>query len=112
MSAEKMEEISPIFVTGAWRSGTTLISRILNNHPDLEVTYDTVHFLRFSHNKYNPITEVCNVERLIRDTSSRLNDRYQLELSVEETMKDLNGLYSYSSIYDAIMKNLFLKLEN
>jgi Sulfotransferase family len=109
MSICTSTDLSPVLITGAWRSGTTLISRIMNNHPDLDVTYDTVHFLRFSLNKYDPISDRKNVERLIKDTSKRLNERYNLELSVNDTLNALNKTYSYSSAYDSIMKNLFLK---
>ena len=91
MSSNKNTENAPIFITGVWRSGTTLISRIINNHPNLDITYDTVHFLRFSYNKYNPISDKKNVERLIQDTSKRLYDRYELELSVNDTLSAINA---------------------
>ena len=29
-------ELSPLFITGMWRSGTTLISRMINNHPEFD----------------------------------------------------------------------------
>ena len=109
MNSNKLIDDSPLLITGAWRSGTTLISRILNNHPDLDVTYDSVHFLRFSLNKYDPINDRANVEKLISDTSLRLADRYGFELSVQETLKNLDGDYSYKAIYSAIMKTFLLK---
>ena len=37
----------PILITGVYRSGTTYFSRILNAHPDLDVTYDSVNYFRF-----------------------------------------------------------------
>ena len=37
----------PVFITGTWRSGTTLISRIVNTFDNYQVTYDTLHFMRF-----------------------------------------------------------------
>lgn len=102
-------ELSPLFITGMWRSGTTLISRMINNHPEFDVTYDTVHFLRFSFNRYNPISDKKNVRALISDTKERLKKRYQLEFSVEEVLDDLSGTPNYASLYDSIMKNLLLK---
>ena len=50
-------DAAPIFITGVWRSGTTLISRIFNNHPELDITYDSVHFMRFSFNHYDQISD-------------------------------------------------------
>ena len=103
------KQISPLFITGLWRSGTTLISRIMNNHEDFHITYDTVHFMRFSYNHYDPIENIKNAKKLIVDTSNRLKERYQLELSPTDVMEALDGKYSYSNIYDEIMKNLFLQ---
>mgnify|MGYP005993463647 CR=1 FL=1 len=106
------KKIAPIFITGVWRSGTTLTSRILNNHPDLSITYDTVHFLRFSYNKYNPIKKRKNVKKLIFDVQKRLLDRYQIKISSSVIFKNIKGDYKYSKIYDSIMKNLLLKNTN
>lgn len=107
----KKKGIAPIFITGAWRSGTTLISRILNNHPDLEVTYDTVHFMRFSFNRYNPINNKKNVNKLIIDTSKRLYERYDLKINNKDVFEIINGNYNYKKIYDAIMQVLLFKKE-
>lgn len=100
---------APVFITGAWRSGTTLISRILDNHPDFDVTYDSVHYLRFAFGKYAPINDKDNVEKLVFDISERLQKRYGLRLSVGETLKCINKNYTHSVIYDSIMNNLLLK---
>ena len=100
---------SPLFITGLWRSGTTLISRIMNNHDDMAVTYDLVHFLRFSYNKYHPIELESSVLRLVEDVAERISDRYQIKLSVDEVMEDVGGNYDYSVIYNSIMSNLLLK---
>lgn len=100
--------ISPIFITGAWRSGTTLLSRIINSHSDIHITFDTVHFLRFSYKKYEPINDFKNVSSLIRDTASRLDSRYNIKLDVNTVTNELSESCSYASIYNSIMKSLFL----
>jgi len=38
---------NPIFITGCYRSGTTYISRVLDAHPNLNVTFDSVNYFRF-----------------------------------------------------------------
>ena len=101
---------APVFITGVWRSGTTLISRILDNHPDFDVTHDSVHYLRIAFGKYAPINDKDNVEKLVFDISERLQKRYGLRLSVDETLKSINKNYTHSVIYDSIMQNLLLKI--
>ena len=109
MSSREESKVSPLFITGTWRSGTTLLSRMFNNHPDIDVSYDTVHFLRFSFNKYNPISNADNAFQLIKNTSDRLKKRYQFDLEVREVLQSLEGQeLTYSSIYDAIMRSLYL----
>lgn len=101
----------PIFITGVYRSGTTLISAILNNHSELSVTYDSVHFMRFSYNKYNPIRKKQNYRRLVMDTHERLFKRFNMIFDPNEVFKEVNKLnpVDYSGIYDAIMRALLLK---
>jgi len=108
-STKNSNELDPLFITGHWRSGTTLISRMMNNHPDISVTYDLVHFLRFAYNRYNPINVESSAVHLVKDVSERINQRYQINLSVNNVMENINGRYNYSSIYDAIMTELLLK---
>jgi Sulfotransferase family len=37
---QKSERLPPIFVTGVWRSGTTLLYTLLNQHPDIRLFYE------------------------------------------------------------------------
>ena len=67
-----MKNKSPILITGTFRSGTTLISRILNNHPKIGVLYDSVNFMRFSYDKYNPIQDEKQYKLLISEISQRI----------------------------------------
>lgn len=103
------DELTPLFIIGVWRSGTTLISRIMNNHPDLDVTYDTVHFMRFSYNKYNPISEFSNVRNLVLDINKRIKMRYNLKFDEKHVLDELKDNCKYSSVYDSIMRNFLLK---
>ena len=103
------DETAPLFITGTWRCGSTLISRMMNNHPDLDITYDTVHFMRFAYNQYDPIESVENVIKLVSDINERIAIRYNLRFFENEVLDDLDGNYTYSTIYDAIMRNLLLK---
>jgi len=96
-----------IFITGTFRSGTTLLSHIIKVNPDISMTYDSVHFMRFGYKRYG-INKI-NFEdalRLGKDfykrLKSRFNKAFDLELYKEKMSKCKFITYSY--IYDTIMK--------
>ena len=100
---------SPIFITGIYRSGSTLLTRILDAHPDLAVTYETVHFMRFCYQKYNPLTNE-KITNLLTQVNERINNRHGLSFKVNYVMDILKNkqCIDYAKIYDAIMKTLFI----
>lgn len=41
MPADRQTHVPPIFVVGVWRSGTTLLYALLNQHPDIRLMYES-----------------------------------------------------------------------
>ena len=97
-----------IFITGIYRSGTTLVSRILNNHSQLWVTYDSVHFMRFCYDRYNPISRKEKTEALVKELHTRLAKRWNMTFNIEKIMSDICTLsdLTYRGIYEIIMEAL------
>ena len=85
---------SPILITGTWRCGTTLTSRILDNHKNLSITYDMVHFLRFGFGKYDPINNEQNYKKLIDDIIKRLKYRFKIKVNRRNILKKTQGKYN------------------
>ena len=101
--------MNKIFISGLYRSGTTLVSRILNNHPEVESTYDCVHFMRFCYNKFNPISK--RYLDVISQVHKRIKSRLDIELDIDEIIsifKNTKNL-TYASLYDSIMKVFLLR---
>ena len=99
---------SPIFITGIYRSGSTLMTRILDAHPTLAVTYETIHFMRFSYGQYDPLTKQ-SAEDLIDDILERIRRRHNLSFNREQVLQDIGHNINYASIYDSIMRSFFIK---
>lgn len=97
-----------LFITGIYRSGTTLISRILNNHSRLWVTYDSVHFMRFCYGKYNPIRKISKVKSLLGELSERISRRWGMKIDAGGIIGSIDRLENagYGDIYDLIMDDL------
>ncbi|MFH1593933.1 MAG: sulfotransferase [Candidatus Omnitrophota bacterium] len=97
-----------IFITGIYRSGTTLVSRMLNNHSKLWVTYDSVHFMRFSYGKYEPIRDADQAMRLVQEIHDRILKRWKMEFNLDKAISEIRKLkkIEYKHIYDIVMKAL------
>ncbi len=97
-----------ILLTTPMRSGSTLLSRMLSAHPEIDMSYDSVNFFRFCHGKYDPIDEPGNAARLFKDMSHRLLNRFGLHLDVDACMRQMErGGKTYGSAYAAILRTLF-----
>lgn len=100
-----VESARPLLITGCWRSGTTLASRIMNVNADLEVFYDLVHFLRF----FPPHRQRLmpdDIERIVDSVSSRLEQRFSISLPLMFEKADFETNISHASLYDSIMRSL------
>ena len=102
-----MKTDGPILITGAFRSGTTLIAHIIKNHPKIEFTYDSVNFMRFSYERYNPISNFDNVKALVNDIEERIADRWDMHFDAKKVIEMLqNQNVTYGLIYDNLMREL------
>lgn len=88
-----------------YRSGTTLLTRMLNNHPDLWVTYDSVHFMRFSYKQYDPISDPQMYNALLQEIHNRIEKRWAMKFNIVEAVSKLRTLQhiSYSDVYNCVM---------
>lgn len=102
-----MKTDGPILITGAFRSGTTLIAQIIKNHPKIEFIYDSVNFMRFSYDRYNPISNFDNVKALVNDIKERIAERWDMHFDDKEVIEMLqNQNVTYGLIYDNLMREL------
>ena len=106
-----MKNNEPLFITGSWRSGTTLISRVFNNHQNMQVTYDTVHFMRFIYNQYKNINLNSSKEKLIDDLNKRLKKRFNYKINKNKFLLNNQRSFTYEILYNSIM-NEFLKINS
>lgn len=101
-------DIRPIYISGVYRSGTTLLSRILDNHPQLSVTYDNVHFMRFCFGQFDPINLRDNYLAVLNNIKERVDFRMKTDFDLGPIIEYLDGLevVEYADVYHAVMSNL------
>lgn len=107
------KKINKILITGTPRSGTTLISQIVNNHKNISCIYDSLNYMRFAYKRYGedrPDT-IVGVFHLIDDLEKRINKRWNMTFKKEKLKRKVNtrGTWDYFYLYDEIMKMLVLK---
>ena len=97
-----IESIPRIYVSAAMRSGSSLISNILNAHTDINII-ENFHFKRFIYQNGERLTKnLLNFK--VKEMNARLNLRYNYKLNpnkiIKNTIKD--GL-SYRNLYDNLI---------
>lgn len=97
----------PLFLTGVYRSGTTLIAQVLNNHPQLRVTYETLHFFRFYLGKY--VSPEEHYRDIIEQAGQRLDQRFGIKVPTDRISDRLQSSprLDFKHIYQAIMVETF-----
>ena len=56
----KFKSEQQILITGCYRSGTDYSSILINNHPKVAITTYTTSFMRYSFNRYSPVSKKEN----------------------------------------------------
>jgi len=100
---------SPVFITGVYRSGTTILTGILGAHEELDISHPSVQYFRYILKKgISP----NNYKDIIYSVSERINFRYGLKLNIDRIISEIEeGISiegtSHRIIYDSIMRSLY-----
>lgn len=98
---------SPIFITGVYRSGTTLPSKILGAHSALRVTVDSINFFRFYRGRFEPVAE--RYEEIVEEVHKRLEKRFSIVVPKDAVLGRLRqkNRIELVDVYDALMVETF-----
>ena len=98
----------PILIVGLMRSGTTLLDRVIDAHPKIQIFFVRTQLLRKLNGRFDPLNEenmdklLCEVADFLREWGRKTSEGEILQ--VKEYVKK-HGL-NYKSVYLGLAKNL------
>ncbi len=97
-----------LFITGVFRTGTTLLTQMLRQSNEISLTYDALNFMRFGWQRYGKDGLTLDAaKQLGKDFYQRLNDREIVQgFDLEKYTKEVEALENirYADVYDIIMR--------
>jgi hypothetical protein len=103
----------PILLSGVYRSGTTFLTAVVNNLPNVVASSSTVKYLRFCVPHHQNIEEPTALRRLLEEIAKRIATRWSLTLDTVGIFESLQGQsINHAVVYDRVMKSLLLSNTN
>tara|TARA_B100001989_G_scaffold194919_1_gene143633 strand:+ start:114 stop:1220 length:1107 start_codon:yes stop_codon:yes gene_type:complete len=97
------EQMPRVYVSATMRSGSTLVSNILNAHSKVQII-ENFHFQRFLYDKGGKLNKK-NVQYKLREMGLRLKIRYNVKINEKKVIREvLKKKLTYKNIYDELMR--------
>lgn len=102
-----MSKKHPLFISGVYRSGTTLPVKILNTHPEISITHDSVNFFRYYLKYAETIEEDYTL--VVEDCADRLFKRFKIEMPSDEVIAKIKSAkkINLSLVFEEMMRATF-----
>ena len=101
------QTLIPFFIIGAPRSGTSLLSRMLNHHDDIAVPFETDIIKNFHGilSAYEPLSNTCNQRRLVEDILDlpTMQD-VTPAINIDNVMAEIHGTH-FQDVFEGILNS-------
>ena len=100
---------TPIFITGVYRSGTTLLTGLIGAHNDIDIGHPTVQYYRYILKKN---IDPAEFKDIVQEISERIDFRYGIKLDIIRILKEIEaealnkGQVDHKIIYDCVTRGL------
>ena len=110
MSSNPIQRLPPFFIVGCTRSGTTLISRMLDSHSNLAVYHEShfYHLLHHDLHRYGDLKQLANLRRFITDVREVLRRQKKMPPPEEKEFLDALSAPTFENVL-AAMLHLYAK---
>ncbi len=97
------EQMPRVYVSATMRSGSTLVSNILNAHSKIQII-ENFHFKRFLYEDGKKLNKKI-IEFKLREMGLRLRVRYKVVINEERVIEEIfKKKLTYKNIYDELMR--------
>ena len=100
---------NPIFITGVYRSGTTILTGLIGAHRDIDIGHPTIQYFRYILKKN---IQPTNYKEIIQSIDERINFRYEIKLDTKRIIDEIESEIknskevSHKIIYDCVTRGL------
>ena len=96
---------TPFFIVGCTRSGTTLVSQILDSHSRLAVYHEShfYHLLRHDLHRYGSLEQPANLRRFLTDVREVLQRQRKMSVPTEDELLAALTESSFAGVLAAIL---------
>ena len=103
MNKSKINSMQRIYISGAMRSGSSLVSGIINGHSKLKIV-DNFHLQRFIIGKKEKLNKNI-IYFKIKEMKARLGIRYGIQINDKKVIKNLieKKKVSYKDVYNELI---------
>ncbi len=101
------ENYQPLFMSTVFRSGSALISRIIDAHSEIGFTDDKLKFFLFTYDEDNPLT-IETLKEKIKEANFRLKHRWNIIIDPDWCYKAvIDTELSYTRLYAVLIQAMF-----
>jgi hypothetical protein len=109
-----MSNVGQILITGCYRSGTSYLTQLLDNHPKISAEMHLTNFMSYYWGKFDDISKFKNYSKLVTEAELNIKKRWDRPLDAKHIIIQLRDEpeVTYDLIYNLIMEDLTVKSEH
>lgn len=95
-----------LFMSTSFRSGSALMSRIVNGHSKVSFSADKIKYFNYCFERYSPLN-IESTKKMLKDLNVRTSARFDFPLDEEKCLSMIGSDFTYENIYRCVMENYF-----
>ncbi len=95
-----------LFMSTSFRSGSALMSRIMNGHSKVAFSADKIKFFNYCYDRYSPLS-LESTKLMLKELNVRTSARFDFPLNEEKCLELIGSEFTYENIFRCVMECYF-----